>query len=71
VGVDAAEQGEQLCALVAAERGHDVLVDAVEDAVELGEAALAVVGDGDDVAALVGRVGGTADPAAVREVVED
>jgi hypothetical protein len=68
VGVDAAEQ---LRALVGAERGHDVLVDAVEDAVEFGEAALAVAGDGDDVAALVGRVGGAADPAAVREVVED
>ncbi|OLT27202.1 hypothetical protein BJF83_18610 [Nocardiopsis sp. CNR-923] len=71
MGVDAAEQREQLCALVGAERGHDALVDLVEDPVELGQAAFAVVGDGDDVAAPVVRVGGAADPAAVGEVVED
>jgi hypothetical protein len=52
VGVDAEEQGEQLRALLGAERGHDVLVDAVQDAVELGEAALAVGSDGDDIGRL-------------------
>jgi hypothetical protein len=34
-----------MCALVVTERGHDVVVDAVEDAFEFGEAALAIVGD--------------------------
>jgi molybdopterin synthase catalytic subunit len=33
-----------MCALVVTERGHDVVVDAVEDAFEFGEAALAIVG---------------------------
>ncbi|MBF6214011.1 hypothetical protein IU433_21545 [Nocardia puris] len=69
MSVDAVEQVEQLRAFVVVERRHDVFVDAVEDTVELGEAALAVLGDGDDVATLVSGVGRAANPPAVFEVV--
>jgi hypothetical protein len=70
VGVDLAEQPEQLPPLGRGQRAHDALVDAVEDAVEFGEAGAAGVGDGDDVAALVIRVGVAADQAVVGEFVE-
>jgi hypothetical protein len=71
VGVDPGEQLEERVALGGVERGHGVLVDAGEDLVELVEAAAPFRGDGDDVAALVLRVGGALDVAGRFEVVED
>src|SRR6266536_5644938 len=68
---EARQEPDQLVAFGLGQWREQVVLDGGDQFVELSQVAAAVRGDGDDVAAAVGGIGGAFDEAAAGELVDD